>query len=193
MRKTTPRSKRNPRRKRADCERLLVRLDRWARLLDTRFRIPFTPIRFGLDPLIGLLPGLGDAIGLMLSSTIFLQALRYRVPLPLLVKMLGNMGAEFVIGVIPIMGTFFDVYWRANIRNVALLREVLLPDTVAPETPQKRYPRLRKLMLWLLFAFSLALIIAFSQSDKRLIPDYRAWFQGTANSLESAGATPDAT
>ncbi|MDX1756550.1 MAG: DUF4112 domain-containing protein [Marinobacter sp.] len=103
-------------------QRALTRLDRYARTLDSQFRIPFTRIRFGLDPLIGLLPGIGDVVGLVLSLYLVVEAIRIGAGPGVVVRMLGNLLAEFVIGLVPVLGDAFDLMWRANDRNAALLR-----------------------------------------------------------------------
>lgn len=100
----------------------LDRLDRYARTLDSQFRIPFTRIRFGLDPLIGLVPGIGDVVGLLLSLYLVVEAIRIGAGPGLVVRMLGNLLTEFVIGLVPVLGDAFDLMWRANDRNAALLR-----------------------------------------------------------------------
>ncbi|WP_148863624.1 DUF4112 domain-containing protein [Marinobacter fonticola] len=107
---------------RARLEQALARLDSSARLLDSQFRIPFTRIRFGLDPLIGLLPGIGDATGLVLSLYLMVEAARLGAGTRQVVKMAGNVLVEFVVGLVPLVGDAFDLYWKANNRNAALLR-----------------------------------------------------------------------
>lgn len=104
-------------------EDTLARLDRFAVLTDSQFTIPFTRIKIGLDALIGLLPVVGDAAGLVLSAYVLIEALRLGVPRRLLGRMLFNVLLEFVVGIVPVLGDAFDVYWRANTRNTALLRE----------------------------------------------------------------------
>ncbi|MDC0661598.1 DUF4112 domain-containing protein [Marinobacter sp. SS21] len=103
-------------------QQALARLDRYARTLDSQFRVPFTRIRFGFDPLIGLVPVVGDVIGLLLSLYLVVEAIRLGAGPGLVMKMLGNLLAEFVIGLVPVLGDAFDVMWRANDRNAALLR-----------------------------------------------------------------------
>ena len=108
---------------RAHAEQVISRLDIWATAMDTRFRIPFTPIRFGIDPIVGLIPGAGDVLGALLSAYIFGHALKNGMPKRKIGRMAANIGVEFVIGMVPILGTLFDVHWRANVKNVDLLRE----------------------------------------------------------------------
>ncbi len=96
-----------------------------ARLLDTAFRVPGLGVRFGLDGLLGLIPGAGDAVGLVLSSYILLVGVRLRAPAPVLFRMLLNIGVDALIGTIPLIGDAFDIGWKANARNVALLERWL--------------------------------------------------------------------
>jgi hypothetical protein len=103
----------------------IARIDRLASLLDTRFVIPFTKFRFGADSLIGLAPGVGDAITTALSLYIVYEAHRLGAPKTLLARMLGNVAIDGVFGIVPVAGDVFDVLWRANRRNVRILREHL--------------------------------------------------------------------
>jgi hypothetical protein len=94
-----------------------------AHWLDDAFRIPGTRLRFGLDPLIGLIPGLGDILGGLLSSYIVLEAVRAKAPRALLLRMLLNIGVDTVLAAVPIAGDLFDAGWKANTRNLSLLRQ----------------------------------------------------------------------
>jgi len=98
------------------------RLDRLAHLLDDLFRIPGTKWRIGLDGLIGLIPGIGDVSTSILSAWIIFQASRYNVPWSVLLRMVGNMTIDFVFGSIPFVGDLFDAGFKANRRNIRLLR-----------------------------------------------------------------------
>ena len=111
--------------------RELERLRAMARLLDSAIRIPGTDYRFGLDALIGLVPGIGDFIGALFSSFIIFQAARLGVPKSTLVRMMGNVGLDTIVGEIPLMGDLFDVGWKSNTKNVALLEEHLQRPTAA--------------------------------------------------------------
>ena len=95
-------------------------LGRLAWLLDEAFRIPGTNQKVGIDPLIGLVPGVGDAIGALLSTYIIVEAARRGAPVWTVVRMLGNVAVETLVGAIPILGDLFDVVWKANMRNLAL-------------------------------------------------------------------------
>ncbi len=98
------------------------RLDQLSRLLDTAFEIPGTNIRMGIDGLIGLIPGIGDFAGMLLSGYIILEAARLGASRVVLVRMIGNVLLESALGIIPVIGDAFDIYFKANRRNVALMR-----------------------------------------------------------------------
>jgi len=108
--------------------RSIERLRQLAYLLDDRFRIPGTKYRIGLDGLIGLVPGLGDAATTLLSLYIVLEARRLGVPVTKLGRMGLNVGLDAVLGAVPLVGDLFDVAWKANRRNLALLLDHLDPD-----------------------------------------------------------------
>ncbi|MGE5465773.1 MAG: DUF4112 domain-containing protein [Methanocella sp.] len=97
------------------------RLQRLAWLLDNSLPLPGLGFRIGLDALLGLIPGFGDAAGVVLSSYIVHEAWKLGVPRSVLLRMWGNIIVEGVIGAIPLLGDVFDAAWKANVRNVALL------------------------------------------------------------------------
>lgn len=101
----------------------LDRIDMLATLLDTAFLLPGTNIRFGVESMLRLVPGIGDAIASMLSCYLLYEAHRLGVPRLLFARMVGNVLVEGVAGSIPFAGDAFDVFFRANRRNVALLRQ----------------------------------------------------------------------
>ena len=90
-------------------------------LLDEAFRVPGTSFRFGIDGVIGLVPGLGDVLAGLLSLIIPLAAWIRGVPYITLVRMAANLGIGVLVGTIPIFGDIFDVVWKANRRNYRLL------------------------------------------------------------------------
>ena len=100
----------------------IARLDALASLLDTAILIPGTNVRFGLDAVIGLVPGIGDAITTMLSLYIVKEARALGAPRHVILRMLGNVALDGVVGAVPLAGDLFDVMWRANRRNMKLLR-----------------------------------------------------------------------
>ena len=101
----------------------VARLDALATLLDTAFILPGTKVRFGLDALIGLVPGIGDAITTTISLYIVHEAHQLGAPSHLILRMLANVALDGFVGAVPVVGDAFDVMWRANRRNVRLLRE----------------------------------------------------------------------
>jgi len=109
-------------RARSRAERV-ARLDALATLLDTAFILPGTNVRFGLDALIGLVPGIGDAITTAISLYIVHEAHQLGAPSHVILRMLANVALDGFVGAVPVVGDAFDVMWRANRRNVRLLRE----------------------------------------------------------------------
>jgi Domain of unknown function (DUF4112) len=96
-------------------------LDLLARLLDEWFRVPGTSIRFGLDGIIGLVPGVGDILGGLASTILIVAAWVRGVPYVTLARMVVNVGIEVLLGTIPLLGDAFDIAWKANRRNYALI------------------------------------------------------------------------
>jgi hypothetical protein len=98
-------------------------LDQLTRLMDSAFRIPGTRFRFGLDPLIGLIPGLGEGVSLVISGGLVLAMVRHGISGPLLLRMVGNLALDAAVGLVPVLGDLFDVGFKANRRNLHLLLE----------------------------------------------------------------------
>lgn len=92
-----------------------------ADLLDSRFRVPGTNVRFGLDPILSLIPGAGDLVSPAFAVLLVVQGVRQRVPKVILLRMLFNALVDAFIGSVPVAGTVADIFWRANARNLALL------------------------------------------------------------------------
>jgi hypothetical protein len=101
--------------------RQIERLRVLTRLLDNAIQIPGTRYRVGLDALIGIVPGIGDAIGAIFSAFIVFQAARMGVSTATLVRMFGNVALDTIVGEVPLLGDVFDAGWKANTRNLALL------------------------------------------------------------------------
>lgn len=102
-------------------------LRRLAWLLDDAIRLP-GGYRIGLDGIVGLVPGIGDALGLAASAYIIVRAKGLGVPRIVLTRMIGNVALEFVIGVIPLLGDLFDFAFKANRRNLALMEQYLVSE-----------------------------------------------------------------
>jgi hypothetical protein len=105
-------------------------LRRWAVLLDSAFRIPGTGIRFGLDAIVGLIPGIGDVSTPAFAALLILQAARMRLPLVVQARMVLNAGLDMLLGLVPILGDVADIGWKANLRNLALLERHARPGAV---------------------------------------------------------------
>ena len=110
----------------------LTHLRRVTTWLDDGLRVPGTSFRFGIDPILGLLPGVGDAAGAALSAAIVAEAVRQGVSRFTLTRMAGNVALDAAFGTIPFLGDLFDAAWKANRRNLVLLeRHLTEPPTAA--------------------------------------------------------------
>jgi hypothetical protein len=107
----------------------LERLHGLARILDSAFVIPGTNFRFGLDAIIGLIPGVGDLLGAGLSGFILIEAARVGLPKTVLLRMGWNVAVETVLGAVPLAGDLFDAAYKANNRNIRLLDRYLEQPT----------------------------------------------------------------
>ena len=96
-------------------------LQRLSWLMDDLIRVPGLGWRFGLDAIVGLIPGFGDTATSLVSLYILVAAVRYRVPKVTLLRMGMNIGIDYVVGSFPLVGDLFDAWWKSNQRNVALL------------------------------------------------------------------------
>jgi hypothetical protein len=105
-------------------------LRRWAVLLDSAFRVPGTRIRFGMDALVGLIPGLGDLSAPLYTAFIIATGLRMRVPAVIQARMVLNAALDMLIGLVPLLGDVGDVFWKANLRNMALLERHARPGVL---------------------------------------------------------------
>lgn len=103
-------------------ERSLARLEALARLMDGAFALPGTNLRIGLDGLIGLLPGIGDLASGIVSSYLIWEARQLGAPRWLLARMIANTLLDTAFGAVPLVGDAFDIVFRANLKNMALLR-----------------------------------------------------------------------
>lgn len=102
-------------------DRYLQIAEIWANFLDSKFH--FGPIKFGLDPILDLIPGAGDVAGALLSFYLIWIAYKVRLPKNKMLHMLFNIGLDFLIGLVPFLGAIGDVFYKANLKNVRILKE----------------------------------------------------------------------
>ena len=100
----------------------IEQLGRLAEWMDGRFSIPGTNVQFGLDAIIGLIPGIGDLVCGALSMWLINEARRLGTPKWLVARMVWNVAVEVTVGAVPVVGDLFDVAWKANRKNIKLLR-----------------------------------------------------------------------
>lgn len=98
-------------------------MEAYSRLLDSKFKIPGTDIRFGLEPIAGLVPFAGDAVGFVASGLLVTTMARHGASPRLVARMLVNVAVDAIVGSVPVLGSVFDIVFKANDRNVRLLRE----------------------------------------------------------------------
>lgn len=131
----------------------LERVERLATLLDNAIPIPGTRFRIGLDPLLGLLPGLGDALGALASAWILVEAARLGASRTVLARMLYNIAVDTLVGAVPGAGDLFDFVWKSDAKNVALLRRHL-------EQPDMVHRASRRLLLAVLVLLAGAAVVS---------------------------------
>ena len=143
-----------------------IKLHRLSTLLDDAFTIPGTSIRIGWDGLIGLIPVVGDFLGAFLSLFIVVQGIRLKVPKLVLIRMLCNIAVELLAGMIPILGDLFDISWRANKKNYALIERHIYQELQAfgthqalPSTTEPISEQIPLLLVGLILAALIILII----------------------------------
>lgn len=130
-------------------------VDGFSRLLDTKFGIPGTHVRFGADFLLGLVPGVGDAISLGLSGLLIATMAKHGASTRLVLRMLSNVGLDAVVGTVPILGNLFDLFFKANTRNLDLMRQYYDED----KHTGSAWPILLAIALVLVAVFAVVLLI----------------------------------
>ncbi len=124
---------------------------KFAELLDSWFTIPGTKIKVGLDPIIGIVTGMGDLAGASLSVYFMFYATRLGAKSSVLLRMFMNIVADLAIGLIPVLGDLFDVAWKANLRNAKLIEEL-------EENPEKLGNE-STVFMWILFSTLVLILI----------------------------------
>jgi hypothetical protein len=132
-------------------EEKLLRLKLLSKRLDDSIKIPGTNQKFGIDAIVGIIPILGDFIGVIFSVYIMYSGIKMGVSSKIVKKMAANIAIEFIIGSMPIIGDIFDALWKANKRNVELIEEATIEN-------QENY-RLNYLIMASLIVLILSLIL----------------------------------
>ncbi len=127
------------------------RLSLISHLLDNAIPIPGTGYRFGLDPILGLIPAVGDSLGAILSVVIIWESAQLGASHPTLIRMILNVFFEVIVGIVPVLGDLFDVAWKANARNLTLLEQ----EIDSPQTSR----RVNQFFLILLLAGALLILL----------------------------------
>lgn len=104
-------------------DKIIAELETLAHWMDSKFAIPGTKMRMGLDGLLGFIPGVGDTAGFMVSAYILGRAMRIGVPKRMLARMFANIFFDWLVGLVPLLGDFLDIKFKANNKNVRLLKE----------------------------------------------------------------------
>ena len=144
-----------------DQEKQLRAIRQFARLLDSSIRIPGTQISIGLDGLIGLVPGVGDAAGMLLSVALMYWAAKLGAPLHLVIRMFANVLVEAFVGSFPIVGDIFDFAWKANEKNVRLLESSALAGKLDQRTDREIRTLLASIIIGGLILVLLCLAVSF--------------------------------
>lgn len=123
--------------------------------MDAGIRVPGTNLRFGLDPILGLIPGAGDAAGAVLAGWILVEAIGRGASRATVIRIAGNVALDAAVGAVPVLGDIFDFAWKANLRNVALLERHL----VAPDRAERADRWFVLLVIFGVFAMALGLLV----------------------------------
>ncbi|KNC84724.1 hypothetical protein SARC_03065 [Sphaeroforma arctica JP610] len=145
----------------AEGRRRLIIVRKWAKYLDTAIRIPGLGWEFGIDPIVGLIPGFGDLVGAGLGSTVIALAAKWRLPKRALVRMTINQGIDFFVGIIPFFGDIFDFVFKANKMNLYIIECYIVDEKRARSADGKFYCCLLTTMIsmWIIFFAIIGLII----------------------------------
>lgn len=123
----------------AEQRAILARLDKFSRFTDSSIGLPFTRFKIGVEAIVGLIPGIGDAVGLAMAGYVLLQAQQAGASGEVKRRMLRNVAIDFVVGLVPVVGDAFDAVYKANTRNTRILRD-FLNTQLAVEEPPRSFP-----------------------------------------------------
>ena len=140
----------------ANLPRDLVALRKFADLMDRAFQVPGTSMRFGIDAVIGLIPGIGDVVGGVMSTWIIAGALRHRVPARIIARMVLNVVVDLTFGAVPVAGDVFDFLFEENVKNMRLLEKYR--DRRRPPRSTGEIALVLGLIVAFLVIFALALV-----------------------------------
>lgn len=138
----------------------LARLNRFSQMADNAIGIPFTRFRIGLEPIIGLIPVLGDLAGLLISCYVLLEAHRAGASPRIKQQMVRNMLIDFFGGLVPVVGDVFDFAWKANVRNTQLLRAHLETELSVQQKPRLPWGQLLMIVGALVIVLGAIYVIA---------------------------------
>jgi hypothetical protein len=126
--------------------------------MDTVFEVPGLGVRFGLDSILGLVPGLGDTATSLISFYILTAAVRRQVPKITVMRMALNVGIDYIFGSVPVLGDLFDVWWKSNTRNLELIQKhAVLSPTEARRATAGDWLFVGGVILFLIFALVLSI------------------------------------
>ena len=156
----------------AEVEQSLEQLSRW---MDGLFRVPGTGWRFGLDAIVGLVPGVGDTLTTLVSFYVLAAGVRYRVPKVTLLRMAANVGVDYLLGAVPFLGDLFDFAWKSNQKNVELLRQ---RAAVSPEEARRG-----RAIDWLFLGLLMLILVALLVGSITIAWYLLSWVGGALASL----------
>ena len=135
----------------------LVALRRFAHLMDAAFEVPGTRMRVGLDAVIGLVPGIGDVVGAVMSAWIIVGGVRHRVPARVVLRMILNVAIDLLFGAVPVAGDVFDFLFEENVKNMRLLEKHR--DRRRPPRSPSQMAFLAFLVIALIFVMALLIVV----------------------------------